>query len=43
MSKTLSYILFVLRHLPKFFRLCAQLLEEWYKFEKCQDDEVGVL
>lgn len=43
MNKTFSYVLFALRHLPKFFRLCAQLLEEWYKFEKCQNDEVGVL
>ena len=43
MNKTLAYILFALRHLPKFMRMCAQLLEEFYKFEKAQSDEVGVL
>lgn len=43
MNKTFSYILFALRNLPKFCRLCAQLLEEWYKLENCQSDKVGVL
>ena len=43
MNKTLSYIIFALRNLPKFTRLCVQLLEEWYKLEMCQIDKVGVL
>lgn len=43
MNKTLAYVLFALRNLPKFTRLCVQLLEEWYKFENCEIDKVGVL
>lgn len=43
MNKSLSYILFALRNLPKFTRLCVQLLEEWYKLEHCENDKVGVI
>lgn len=43
MNKTLAYVLFALRNLPRFTRLCAQLLEEWYNLEHCEKDKVGVL
>lgn len=43
MSRKLKIILFVIRNLRKFLRFCAVLIEEWYKFEKCKNDEVGVL
>lgn len=43
MNSKLKLLIFCLKNLPKFFRLCAQLLEEWYKFEKCQNDEVGII
>lgn len=43
MNDKIKILLFCLKNLPRFTRLCAQLLEEWYKFETCQIDKVGVL
>ena len=43
MNSKLKLLIFLLKNLPKFFRLCAQLLEEWYKLETCQTEKVGVL
>lgn len=43
MNNKLKLLIFLLKNLPKFCRLCAQLLEEWYKLETCQIDKVGVL
>ena len=43
MNSNLKLLIFCLKNLPKFTRLCVQLLEEWYKFETCQKDKVGVL
>lgn len=43
MNSKLNLLIFCLKNLPKFTRLCVQLLEEWYKLETCQNDKVGVL
>lgn len=43
MNRNLKIFIFALRNLPRFTRLCVQLLEEWYKLETCQKDVVGVL
>lgn len=43
MSRKLKIILFVISNLRKVLRLCAQLVEEWYKLETCQNDKVGVI
>lgn len=43
MNSKLKIFIFCLKNLPKFTRLCVQLLEEWYKLETCQKDKVGVL
>lgn len=43
MKSNFKLLIFCLKNLPKFTRLCVQLLEEWYKFETCKSDKVGVL
>lgn len=37
------YVLFVLRNLPRCIRLCAQLIEGWWKLDHCENDEVGTI
>lgn len=43
LNRNLKIFIFALKNLPKFTRLCVQLLEEWYKLETFQIDNVGVL